>query len=1347
MHIKRVRIYFSLLDLIFSTPLEALREIRIENTALVIDTEMDKDLIDLIANPITNGEERDLFLPSITLSGRNLSLTLITPDNKLVFNKIFFSLSEKTGEYDVRGRAALNIAFSKPIEGISNINTEVNISGSVKKDFSTADVKIKSKQLNTNLFQLKGQTFQAAFREKTFRVIKIQDRAPIDIQGFYNISTGKIELSFLTDRFKPSLYLTLQSGLRQYAPWLSTEITGRGSVVFQLDTGKMDYSAIITARGYNKTLSGPFLLSASLKGNETLADFAYLSLKTDPFSIDFFGSLDLVNLYPRGRLDLKADIQERELTTTLFVTQQEDTHYIYGQFINYGETRIQNLIASVYQDKPGFEYRITGEVFNADSPGPFTLEGNFQPGKTPFLQLSASIIEVPLIDVYKAAVKSNNTIIENTLASLRLSTELYISTDFSLFSFSSSDSLLEDFNNRENRLIFSVYGSNSGINLSALSLNWQDTSVEGSGSLAINSDSYTAAIGLNLGSIPYNLEGLYVPNQGFFLSGTYGIEGSMLFKNNGIAFTLETLNLPIPFISSVPSLSLNISGNYYSRDKWEIYSYNSRISDLPYPRGENSIALTGRFSPEESIIQHISYMDSVSYFRGNGLLAIDSIDRGRGTAWLSLENTETQELLEARADFSGPFMDASAVFKNINFSRIPDVSLAGHGTGSVKVIGILPNPDIYLNLEVPDGIVNSRSATFQGAFSLTEERISIDRLSATYGINKINDLYGSLQFATGAFNAEGNYQGILGEGPVSAKISIDGYTEKGYERFSFYKGFADFIDSTIKIENIIIKNEKREPWIVSLKMDPQSVNINGGPSDSLSGYFSPDGNFILELRKPLPLNLYAAGLVRDGLINARVDNIVLDLKTLSDFIAIPEFAITAGSGTGNLRITGPISNPDFYGTLYGANAYSATRFIPERIGPYNAVFVVEGKTMQTKNAFLRTESGKAEADVILTIDNWVPRGYDVRIRTVDSKGIPVQYLSSGINAHGYAVGELAIYEINNGTWLGGDFVVHSCIINLGDRDETPPKGNVKNNELIVELNLTTGKRVEFLWPTPNFPILRAYADTEQVISIKYEDLSGNLSVEGNVNVKGGEILYFKRNFYLKEGNIVFRETQDQFDPVLTAKAEIREITDTGEPVKIYLLVEREPLSRFSPRFISDPYLPDEVILAMLGANIYSELGGQNLSLTSAAVLAGDLVGQFSVIRVFEQRVKDIFNLDLFSVRTEIIQTLLQERVFARDENPIFTGDTGLGRYLDNTTIFLGKYFGNDIFLEALFRINANTQLVSSYRTANNFTIDSELSLEWKTPLFLMDITYAPDLTNFRDTFYNFSLGLSWDYSF
>ena len=57
--------------------------------------------------------------------------------------------------------------------------------------------------------------------------------------------------------------------------------------------------------------------------------------------------------------------------------------------------------------------------------------------------------------------------------------------------------------------------------------------------------------------------------------------------------------------------------------------------------------------------------------------------------------------------------------------------------------------------------------------------------------------------------------------------------------------------------------------------------------------------------------------------------------------------------------------------------------------------------------------------------------------------------------------------------------------------------------------------------------------------------------------------------------------------------------------------------------------------------------------------------------------RQLLNLDLFSVRTQIIQNLVAQRVFGTTVNP-----------LDNTSVSLGKYIGNDLFLQMLVRLQS-----------------------------------------------------------
>ncbi|HTP60199.1 MAG TPA: translocation/assembly module TamB domain-containing protein, partial [Spirochaetia bacterium] len=209
-----------------------------------------------------------------------------------------------------------------------------------------------------------------------------------------------------------------------------------------------------------------------------------------------------------------------------------------------------------------------------------------------------------------------------------------------------------------------------------------------------------------------------------------------------------------------------------------------------------------------------------------------------------------------------------------------------------------------------------------------------------------------------------------------------------------------------------------------------------------------------------------------------------------------------------------------------------------------------------------------------------------------------------------------------------------------------------------------------------------------------------------------------------------------FDPRITARAEVREWDPTsGEEIRIYLDADN-PLSKFSPQFSSDPPRPENYLLAMIGAPFVARAETQGLGL-SAALISSDIVSQAWLLRPLENRLRDALGLDMVSVRTQIIQNLLAQKIFGTTLNP-----------LDNTSISLGKYIGNDLFLEALVRLQTQpvpgSAGLSTYAPGGGggvglppipsatlptagigLTPQLEWSMEWTTPFFTLDWIFQP----------------------
>ncbi len=162
---------------------------------------------------------------------------------------------------------------------------------------------------------------------------------------------------------------------------------------------------------------------------------------------------------------------------------------------------------------------------------------------------------------------------------------------------------------------------------------------------------------------------------------------------------------------------------------------------------------------------------------------------------------------------------------------------------------------------------------------------------------------------------------------------------------------------------------------------------------------------------------------------------------------------------------------------------------------------------------------------------------------------------------------------------------------------------------------------------------------------------------------------------------------------------------------------------------------------MIGAPIFDRASTPSQGLELAALVYSDYLAQNWILRPFEQKVRQVLNLDMFSVRTQIIQNVIAQKWLAYNINP-----------LDNTSVSLGKYLGNDIFLEILVRLQQPIPqgLVdqSSTLTGPGMSLqpDLELSMEWATPFFLLDWSFIPQHPGSLFLSDN-SLSFSWRYSY
>jgi hypothetical protein len=273
---------------------------------------------------------------------------------------------------------------------------------------------------------------------------------------------------------------------------------------------------------------------------------------------------------------------------------------------------------------------------------------------------------------------------------------------------------------------------------------------------------------------------------------------------------------------------------------------------------------------------------------------------------------------------------------------------------------------------------------------------------------------------------------------------------------------------------------------------------------------------------------------------------------------------------------------------------------------------------------------------------------------------------------------------------------------------------------VVNLNIITGSAVEFYYPTTRFPILRANPEMGTRIRVTADTAAQRFSLTSDVNIRSGEIFYFERSFYIRSGTLTFRENELRFSPRLTARAEVRDRNEDG-PVTISMIVENAPLFSFTARFESTPALSQMEIFALMGQSLAGTGLDENMNNVSRAALSSavDFAAQFLVIRELEQQIRNFTRLDMFSMRTQVVQNLIFTTLGFM-QAPV-DRTFGVGNYFNNTTFFGGKYIGQDMFAHGMVSMRYDANRPEYW----GLSLEYDIGVELQSPLFNIRWNFVP----------------------
>ncbi len=1364
--IHRVKVRYNFFRLFSGQPLNALREIRFENTSVSIDTDKDADLIELIRDLNTGaadtqrGDPLAAEEPRFTVSGRNIKVFVKAPEGSLSVERIFFDLVPGENRFNLDFSGQVELLLTGDTSPLKTLASDISAEGSVLPDLRSGTFTVNLKRTDTNILELPELTLFADYQPEKLLLRKIQDREPFDVSLEADLKDRHAAVEFRSENFTPANLMTFKESLAPVNPWLSTLVTGHARSDFPFDLATIAYSGDLQLKADNLYLPVPADAELSFSGTEETVEFNKALVNSTIGRLTYAGDFRFSNLLPSGQLK----IRDYQLSTGDFFNTDLQFYRRGNRVSASGGARIGGVLfpgitGSLLHEGSRWEFSLDAPVENGTiQTSRVSVEGGYYQDSG-MIQLGGTLADLPLnaaLELYTGENPPDLLRNEN----YRINSSLFLYTSGDEFTFFLPDCVLDKPDDPRRSVTLQVSGNGDRFDINLDAIRFDDYKGSAKFALEKTSEGFDFSLNADVQETAYRFTGSLAGDQ-VSLSGSYLDSFFIDFGTPG-RFMIKTRDMPLPLPQGVSRLDINARGLFNIAEGWNIWLENTRIRNLPIGGGGNTLSVTMFSDGSELSIYKLAYADSVSDIEGNGFFSLErkstsSFENGinfselpfNGNGWLQLSSEDGEESYQLLASLSDDEIESDLSFVNAPLNRFGDIPLRGNLSGDVTLRGMPSDPDVFVRFEMNDGEFNRDPFGISTVFSLEDKLLRIREFNLDYLGVSIHQGTGLYLLDEGTFNFNSSLQMPLQGQIYNSNVAVTARTapfsgfDNAMDIFSLpFDGRADFFQGSIGPDSV-------DDWEFEFGYDGTLFAFTGGPGRSVSGTMNNAREFFLSLDEPLPVALRLKGSLSGGDISAVIETMSLKVDKLQGGIKFPYFNLTSGELLGaNIKVEGPLNDPDFSGTLNARDITARSEVIPEQIGPFDGTLLLDGKSLHINNLELSAGIGTLAADLSFDIEHWIPATYDIKLVTTGKRGLHLKTDIGQLILDGYVKGNFRVNGDQLATDLSGDLELSSAVITVTNTEAV--QAYTDSHILRTDFTFTTGRGVEFLWPSSTLPILRSFAKTGNELKISSDSSNDSFNIDGDIDIQGGIVLYFQRNFIIKEGRVRFSENEVKFDPVISARAEIREIDADGETVQIYLILDDRPFSQFTPRFESVPSLSDVEIAALLGYSVFGTSMGEAIDPTDALLQTSDLlVNQLGIIRSFEQSMKEILNLDLFSIRTQLFQNILLDRMSSDSESTVADGSnsSAIGRYLDNTTLFLGKYFGDDVFLEAMLQVQSNEQFFSDFSAESSYELDTEISVEWKTPFFLFNVAVYPDFRDIVSSITTAEVGLSWSLSF
>ncbi len=1349
------------------------------DTLVVDGVKIDAARIFALMNPSGNQNSGNSFTPADFKARLPFSLTVKNVSFEyeegpfsagILVKKLSASYSEKNDQLDVALSSSVRTGFGK-----ARYTCSLDAGGNIKNGFENSELSVTASNLSDGSFRLNKLNFLFSFADGFLSVSTIRNTIPLEIKGSLSVEKllahGEIRSG---DLQLGSLFQTAGKNAFIKKAW-KTEITTETVFDGNLSSKKIAYSTKTNVLVPDALIPSGGILNVELSGNEKGVSVNDFSVRGPQCDVSSELYADYRNMSLSGNLDLTEIIlgNGTVISCEVYLDPLKKGFMAFVPQVFMGEKSFTALQLSVIPNTDSFDFSFEGYDYShpeADDTARVQIDGSYLLSSK-YLQTSLSANSFFLDSVIQTAslfVKEDaGSVLSKSASSVSdfmFSGDAYFSTDFSSVSYNIPYILLANTKKDNQALMLSFDGNEQSVSLTQMDMIFGKQVLHGSASLdrlPDSSDMFFVS-DLNFNSIPYHFSGTFA-DRVFSLSGDYESEFNIDFRKKGrVEGYALTDNFPIPVLGTSIVSTLNAEFDYSDENGININLYELECEDAGNKFvSRPHVSLGGNITQYGARFDTVTYGDIYSQLDGSADVAFNMFDDifGSATIQMNMKNPLSEESISVQATASNPdgvkfssnalkndyYFDSSILVNHLDLNRFTYFNSDNNElSASMFITGTIEHPYVSLGVENASVMISGNAMRINGSVMLEDSEITVNELNLNLKDTSVNNVSGSFSLDSFTGNLKANIDAIVMEQDVHVPLVVE-VSDSVKKEGSLLPAEMNVSVQSDGIYGSLMK--KNVAFSLGAIFSEDGVSVVSSENLGLFGFYQRNGDLRFELTNKEYASMVFSGNIEPvtGKMNCKASDVNVKLKNIFSYLNWDKFInVYSGDLKGSVTLRGSLSDPEFVGAMSLENpALNLPTVVPDRMFTDKLLLTFFNGEIDIvrKKVFVKKNS-EVYGSCKIFFDKWKFDHLEALIETDRGRFVPVA-ISNGVknfSISGEADLKLNLYLAHGDLDITGNIMAEKAevYINLAKLMAESSSADKKRACYVnCDLSLLLGTHVRLNAD----PLIRCVFVPNTNARIQFEQRTMDFVADGTLNIKTGDVSYLNRNFYIKEGTVKFVSNEDALNPKITVRAETRERDDSGNNVTIVLSAENQYLRDFTPKFSSVPAKSEAEIQTLLGQIVVAD----SETVGNFLFAAGDYALQSLVGRKLENKLRDFLNFDIFSVRTNIIQNTFGFSLAQNKTNE----QIGLGNFLDNSTVYIGKYLGSALYVDAMVDLQYDKRWMGNPMTLNGLKFQPEIGMELESPFVNIRWSIAPDIDAMFEGQYkpSSSVTLSWKFSF